>query len=212
MLLNLREEYEYGKLDLEEVSENPILQFHQWFQEALSKGLPEPYAMTLATANAQGRPSARTVLMRSYSDDGFVFFTNYDSRKGQDLSANPCAALLFFWAELQRQVRIEGVIEKISRADSEAYFQSRPKGSQIGAWASPQSCAIAGRHVLEEQVRALSLKYENVDRLPLPDNWGGYLLRPDSIEFWQGRPSRLHDRIHYARLDHGSWKTERLAP
>lgn len=167
--------------------------------------------MTLATVGPDGYPSARTVLLKGYDEHGFVFFTNYESRKGQELALNPHATLLFTWLELQRQIRIEGEVEKISREASLAYFQSRPRESQIGAWASPQSSVIAGREVLEQREMEMEEKFAGLDKLPLPDYWGGYLLRPVALEFWQGRMSRLHDRILYTRTDH-EWLIQRLAP
>jgi len=214
MLLNLedlREDYTRDQLTFEDTDPNPLLQFERWFKAAEQSPVNEPNAMTLATVGENGRPKARIVLLKQVDKQGFVFFTNYDSQKGQDLEANPFASLVFFWDVIQRQVRIEGRVEKIAKADSEAYFQSRPKGSQIGAIASPQSQVIPSREVLQEKVAQLEKEYESKEQLPLPDNWGGYRLVPDCIEFWQGRSSRLHDRIRY-RLEQNDWLRERLAP
>ena len=207
----LRQNYTLERLDEADVSANPIQQFEHWFAEALQSELPEPNAMTLATANRSGQPSARTVLLKGFDPEGFVFYTNYDSRKGQELSENPQAALLFCWLELERQVRIEGGVERVSPEESLAYFQSRPQGSQIGAWASPQSQVIPSREVLEAKIQELSARYQKDDLLPLPPNWGGYRLRPQQIEFWQGRENRLHDRILFVR-DGEDWVVSRLAP
>ena len=214
MLLNLedlREDYTRDQLTFEDTDPNPLLQFERWFKAAEQSPVNEPNAMTLATVGENGRPKARIVLLKQVDKQGFVFFTNYDSQKGQDLEANPFASLVFFWDVIQRQVRIEGRVEKIAKADSEAYFQSRPKGSQIGAIVSPQSQVIPSREVLQEKVAQLEKEYESKEQLPLPDNWGGYRLVPDCIEFWQGRSSRLHDRIRY-RLEQNDWLRERLAP
>lgn len=203
----------YGKmmLDINSMDPNPVVQFSQWWDEALASSLPEVNAMTLATVDAEGRPSARIVLLKGFQEEGFEFFTNYESRKAQDMEANPHVALLFFWKELERQVRIEGTVEKVSEERSRAYFQSRPKGSQIGAWASPQSSTIEDRSVLDETVAELSEKYADASVLPLPDFWGGYLVRPQRIEFWQGRSNRLHDRMRYTK-NNSIWQIERLAP
>ncbi|MEL6922623.1 MAG: pyridoxamine 5'-phosphate oxidase [Bacteroidota bacterium] len=207
----LREDYQRSTLELEHVDRNPIVQFDQWFQEARNSELPEPNAMVLASATLDGRPSARVVLLKGFSESGFAFYTNYESQKGKELLENPYAALVFNWLELERQIRIEGRVEKMSVADSEAYFQSRPKGSQIGAWASPQSSVIKDRQLLEDNVRELKNKYEHQDQLPRPPHWGGFVVVPDVIEFWQGRSSRLHDRIVYRLIDE-EWKRMRLAP
>ena len=207
----LRRDYRSHQLDLSQVNEDPILQFQQWFEAALEAEVPEPNAMTLATVGPNHRPSARTVLVKGFDQKGFVFYTNYESQKGKELLANPFAALVFCWLELERQVRIEGKVEKISRADSLQYFTSRPKGSQIGAWASPQSEVIAGRGVMEELQKELEEKYAAAENLPLPPHWGGYVVIPDKIEFWQGRSSRLHDRLRYT-LEGGEWRIDRLAP
>ena len=207
----LRQNYALRTLAESDVSPDPFSQFAQWFDEAVNSQLLEPNAFTLATANSAGRPSARTVLLKGFDIQGFVFFTNYESRKGEELAANPYAAMLFTWLDLQRQIRIEGHIRKIDAAASEAYFQSRPKESQIGAWSSPQSQRIANRNVLEQQQSALSAQYKGVETLPVPPHWGGYCLEPTWFEFWQGRESRLHDRIFYERSAEG-WHIGRLAP
>ncbi len=208
----LRENYIRQALSETELLPDPVAQFATWFREAMDSQVREPNAMTLATASRQGRPSARTVLLKGFDAAGFVFYTNYESRKGQELAENPQAALLFNWLDLERQIRIEGLVEKITPAASLAYFQSRPKGSQIGAWASPQSRVIADRTVLETAESALRSQYAAANTLPLPPFWGGYRLRPDRIEFWQGRSNRLHDRILYSRREEGDWSLARLAP
>lgn len=210
-LAELRQHYALETLSEEDVLPDPIAQFGHWFKEALDARLLEPNAMTLATATPEGRPAARTVLLKQFDHHGFMFFTNYDSRKGQELAANPEATLLFTWLDLQRQVRIEGRVEKISETASLEYFQSRPRESQIGAWASPQSHVVSGRKYLEERQQEMEHRFAGMEKLPLPPYWGGYLLRPVAIEFWQGRPSRLHDRILYM-LSGETWKIERLAP
>ncbi|MCB0615216.1 MAG: pyridoxamine 5'-phosphate oxidase [Lewinellaceae bacterium] len=209
---NLRKDYSAHTLGAGDVKESPILQFSAWFEEAVAAQLPEPNAMTLATSTLDGAPSARIVLLKGVDEQGFVFYTNYESRKGKVLSQNPRAALVFLWHELQRQVRVEGGVERVSMEESEAYFQSRPKGSQIGAWVSPQSQLIASREDLEEKAAALERQYARAEYLPLPPNWGGFRLRPTLIEFWQGRSNRLHDRIQYSLQANDKWKIERLAP
>jgi pyridoxamine 5'-phosphate oxidase len=208
---SLRRSYALESLDESEVSKHPFAQFKYWFGEAVSAQVTEPNAMTLATSTLEGRPSARIVLLKGFDEKGFVFFTNYESRKGAEMTENPLAALLFCWLDLERQIRIEGRIEKISREESEQYFVSRPKSSQIGAWTSPQSTVIDNRNVLEIRQKALEEQYSQAEVLPLPPNWGGYILVPDYFEFWQGRESRLHDRIRY-QLEDGSWRLARLAP
>lgn len=207
----LRKSYSRETLNETDVAQLPFEQFSKWFQEALQSELPEPNAMTIATVSAAGRPSARTVLLKGFDHNGLVFFTNYESRKGQEINANPFGTILFCWLELERQIRIEGVIEKIDRKDSLDYFISRPKESQIGAWASPQSQVIPDRSILEERQSSLGQQYAESTNLPLPENWGGYRLIPDYFEFWQGRESRLHDRIFY-QLINQEWKIGRLAP
>lgn len=189
---------------------DPFAQFGHWWLEAVESKIDEVNAMTLATSSADGFPSARIVLLKGYDRNGFVFFTNYNSQKGQDIAANPKACLLFFWKELERQVRIDGSIEKISAADSEEYFQSRPVGSRIGAWCSPQSTVIPDRSLLDKNVDFYSNKF-NAQIVPRPDHWGGYIVKPTAIEFWQGRSSRLHDRLRYSKIAE-AWKIERLAP
>lgn len=209
---DLRQEYTAEKLDLDDVRAHPVAQFRYWFEEAMSAELPEPNAMTLATVSPQGQPSARIVLLKGFDESGFVFFTNYRSQKGLEMATNPRVALVFLWLELQRQVRIEGIVAKIDPEESTRYFQSRPKGSQIGAWASPQSKVIESRQLLEQRVEALNRQYNGHEVLPRPEDWGGFIVRPQRLEFWQGRPSRLHDRIQYTRQENGAWKIERLAP
>ncbi|MCB2410790.1 pyridoxamine 5'-phosphate oxidase [Hymenobacter lucidus] len=211
-LADLRQTYAQRTLSEADVQADAVLQFRQWLDEALSAHLDEPTAMTVSTVNAAGQPSARVVLLKGLPDDaGFLFYTNYDSRKGHDLSERPLAALTFFWPGLERQVRVEGRVEKAPAELSDAYFQSRPRGSQIGAWASPQSQIIGNREELEAQEKAIEQRYEGQDPLPRPAHWGGYIVRPERVEFWQGRPSRLHDRIVYERAGQG-WTLSRLAP
>ncbi|WP_322107278.1 pyridoxamine 5'-phosphate oxidase [Paraburkholderia sp. J41] len=211
-LADLRKNYSLGSLDTADVDADPIRQFQTWFAQALDARLPEPNAMTVATVDAEGRPAARILLIKGVDERGFVFFTNYESRKGHELAANPHAALLFHWIELERQVRIEGKVELTSEAESDAYFHSRPLGSRIGAWASEQSAVIASREALEAREREIGAQFG--ENPPRPPHWGGYRLVPQSIEFWQGRPSRLHDRIRYTRDARGGsgWRIERLAP
>jgi pyridoxamine 5'-phosphate oxidase len=208
-LADLRINYSRASLDEADVNPNPFVQFDTWFKEALNAQLPEPNTMTLATADAEGRPSARIVLIKAVDERGFVFFTNYDSRKGHELGANPHAALLFYWIELERQVRIEGRIEKTSAEESDRYFASRPLGSRIGAWASEQSAVIESRAVIETREQEIRARYG--EHPPRPPHWGGYRVVPDTIEFWQGRPSRLHDRLLYTRAAQG-WALSRLSP
>jgi pyridoxamine 5'-phosphate oxidase len=212
---DLRTEYMRATLDESSVATDPIRQFEQWFADAVNAQVPEPNAMTLATAGPGGDPSARIVLLKGADERGFTFFTNYDSRKGRELATRPRAALLFFWPELERQIRIEGGTTKVDAAESAAYFASRPRSSQLGAWASPQSEPIAGRSVLEGRFAGFADRYRDESRpVPRPPHWGGYRLVPESIEFWQGRPSRLHDRIRYRRApgEPRAWIVDRLAP
>jgi len=205
---DLRQTYDKGVLLESQAAASPFDQFTLWFDQALAAAVPEPNAMTLATVDASGQPSARTVLIKNFDARGFVFFTNYDSRKGHDLAAEPRASLLFFWQPLERQVRIEGSVEKVSEAESDAYYESRPVGSRLGAWASPQS-----QPTTREALEANEHRYREQfgDDPPRPPHWGGYRLVPHALEFWQGRPSRLHDRLRY-RLTDGQWVIERLAP
>jgi pyridoxamine 5'-phosphate oxidase len=206
----MRREYTREALAEADVDADPVVQFGRWFEQAEQAGLLEPTAMTLATATLDGRPSARMVLLRGFDERGFCFYTNHESRKGVELAANPRAALVFWWGELERQVRIEGPVAPTSRAESEAYFHSRPPGSQLSAAASPQSRVIQDRAVLERRVAELAT--DSADgQVPLPDFWGGYRLTHEVVEFWQGRPNRLHDRLRYRRAGDG-WKIERLAP
>ena len=207
----IRAEYRMGELSEYEVVADAIGQFRHWFDEAIDKKIMEPNAMTLSTVSASGRPSSRIVLLKDLDESGFGFFTNYESQKGVELAENPYAALLFFWPELQRQVRITGRVEKMPAAHSDAYFQSRPKGSQLGAIASPQSREIPDRLMLDTQWAELEERYQAIEPIPRPAHWGGYRLLPDTLEFWQGRASRLHDRLVYKRFEKG-WKITRLAP
>ncbi|PZF96386.1 pyridoxamine 5'-phosphate oxidase [Micromonospora deserti] len=187
-------------------------QFGRWFADAVAAGLPEPNAMVLATADAAGRPSGRTVLLKAYEPEGFVFFTNYGSRKGAELAANPYASLVFPWFAMQRQVVVTGRVERVGRAETEAYFASRPRGSQLGAWASEQSRVVPDRAALDDAYRAAAERFADVEPIPAPPHWGGLRVRPDSVEFWQGRASRLHDRLRFRRAASGGWTVERLAP
>ena len=209
-IANLRREYASRALVEEEALADPIGQFAAWFDEAVKAGIPDVNAMTLATASAAGEPAARIVLLKSFDEQGFVFFTNYGSAKGQDLVANTRACLLFFWVELERQVRITGSVTRVSREESAEYFHSRPYESQLGAWTSRQSSVIESRRELEDRFIALQTQYEG-QTIPLPDYWGGYRVSAERVEFWQGRPSRLHDRLLYSRSPHG-WSRVRLAP
>ena len=232
-LSDLREDYRHDSLDCAQLNANPLAQFETWFQQATGEKSQSRWrkigialyklwsaicnhrpadinAMTLATVDKNGQPSARTVLLKSVDERGFIFFTNYHSRKGRELAENPNAALTFFWSDLERQVCVAGSIQKLSAAESETYFKSRPRGSQIGAWASNQSEIVPDRATLEKIWRELESKFPN--DIPLPPHWGGFILAPERIEFWQGRPSRLHDRFCYFRQATGGWKIERLSP
>ncbi|MEX0608650.1 MAG: pyridoxamine 5'-phosphate oxidase [Balneolaceae bacterium] len=209
-LEQLRQEYSKHSLDEKEVDKNPFNQFEKWLAEALRLLVPEPNAMTLSTADSQNRPHSRIVLLKGYTDQGFIFFTNYASDKGRELEQNPYAALCFFWIELERQVRIEGAVEKISQPESERYFQSRPYMSQIGALASNQSEVVESREALEKKFSELTEKYPE-EKVEMPETWGGYLVKPSAFEFWQGRQSRLHDRIKYTKKNE-NWNIERLSP
>jgi len=211
MLADLRREYSLAGLTEKDVDPDPLSQFHKWFQEALAAQISEPNAMVLATVGADGWPSTRTVLLKSADANGFSFFTNYESRKGQDLAAHPRASVTFPWIALERQVNVEGTVSKLSREESEQYFKLRPRGSRLGAWASQQSRVISGRAVLEERLRQIEAQYPGED-VPMPPLWGGYSIMPARIEFWQGRPNRLHDRICYRRLTESAWQIERLSP
>ena len=208
---DLRKDYTLEGLSELEIDLNPFIQFKKWFDQALAGQLPEPNAMTIATATSNGKPSARMVLLKDFDERGFVLFTNYNSHKGQELAENPQAALVFWWAELERQVRISGYVEKVSETESDQYFHSRPTNSRLGAWVSNQSEVIESRGVLERRLQEFKSKYEN-EEIPRPPHWGGLRVIPTEIEFWQGRPSRLHDRLLYSRLDNDTWKIERLSP
>ncbi|WP_420993290.1 pyridoxamine 5'-phosphate oxidase [Cupriavidus sp. 30B13] len=209
-LADLRRTYVLGSLSESDVAPDPISQFQRWFDEAINAKLPEPNAMTLATVDADGQPSARIVLLKGMDARGFTFFTNYESRKGLDMASNPRAALLFHWVQLERQVRVEGTVEKVSEAESDTYYASRPLGSRLGAWASEQSREVADRAVLEQREADFRARFG--DNPPRPAHWGGYRLVPARIEFWQGRPSRLHDRIAYRLHADGAWQIVRLSP
>ncbi len=211
-IAELRREYHRASLTESDVDPDPLRQFQGWLNEAVQAELPEPTAMTLATVAADGAPAARIVLLKGVDRGGFTFFTNYESRKGAELAARPAAALLFYWVELERQVRVEGVAAKLEARESEIYFATRPLASRVGAWASPQSRVIPGREWLEQEVAAAHERFApHGERIPRPPHWGGYRVTPSSIEFWQGRASRLHDRLRYLR-DGPVWRLERLAP
>jgi pyridoxamine 5'-phosphate oxidase len=207
---DVRREYGLAGLSEEDLAADPIEQFRLWLEQAMAVDPKEFTAMTLATADREGRPSARVVLLKGVDERGFVFYTHYDSHKGRELLENPRAALVFYWPAQDRQVRVAGTVEKTSRAESEAYFASRPLGSRVGAWASPQSRRISGREELERKVREAGERFG--DDVPLPPDWGGFRVHPETIEFWQGRPSRLHDRLRYSLDGEGHWRIERLAP
>jgi len=207
----LRREYSSAGLHERDLDPDPFRQFDKWMREAVAAELTEPNAMVLATVDAKGHPSTRTVLLKAVEAGGFWFFTNYDSHKAQDLAGNSRAAVTFPWIALERQVNIEGQVSRLPRAESERYFNERPRGSRLGAWASHQSEVIAGREILETRLRELESRYPG-EAIPTPPNWGGFVLAPERIEFWQGRPNRLHDRLQYRRAAEGGWLIERLSP
>ena len=210
-LADLRKDYALAGLAEKDLARDPFRQFDQWFQEAEAAKITEPNAMTLATATRDGRPSVRTVLLKGVDGRGFVFYTNYESRKGRELDGNPRVALLLPWIAIERQVIVEGPVTRVSREESEAYFHSRPAGSQLSAWVSQQSSIISSRKVLEDAMNAVEKKYAGVP-VPLPPHWGGFRVAPETVEFWQGRRNRLHDRLRYRREADGGWSIERLAP
>jgi pyridoxamine 5'-phosphate oxidase len=210
-LADMRKDYGLAGLQEKDLAKNPFRQFETWFAEAEAAKITEPNAMSLATTGRDGRPAVRTVLLKGVDGRGFVFYTNYESRKGRELADRAEAALLFPWIAMERQIVVEGTVQRVTREEAEVYFHSRPRASQLAAWASPQSTVIAGRAVLEESYRVVEKKYEGRE-VPLPPHWGGYRVVPDSVEFWQGRRSRLHDRLRYRREDGGDWTLERLAP
>lgn len=209
-IADMRKEYSRKSLEVQDILPNPITQFEKWFDEATRSELPEPNAMHLATVSEDGKPSGRVVLLKGIEDGRFIFYTNYQSQKGKELESTPWAALTFFWVELERQVRIEGKVSKVAQETSTEYFHSRPRGSQIGAWVSPQSSVIPDREFLENRQKELEAQFEK-EEIPRPEHWGGYAVEPKTLEFWQGRPSRLHDRIQYSRHE-DEWRIERLAP
>ncbi|PYK96304.1 MAG: pyridoxamine 5'-phosphate oxidase [Verrucomicrobia bacterium] len=209
-IADLRRSYTLAGLRRADLNPDPIAQFGKWLQQTIDAQMLEPTAMTLATVGKSGRPSARIVLLKGVDERGLIFYTNYESRKARELAENPQGALVFYWAELERQVRVTGVVSSISREESEAYFKTRPRGHQLGAWVSTQSDVIASRGVLEERLELFEQKYP--DTVPLPPFWGGYILSPTEIEFWQGRQNRLHDRFRYTKQANGNWLIERLAP
>jgi len=211
-IADMRQNYERGLLLEEHLDANPIVQFRSWFDTAKEQDILEPNAMTVATVDGDGIPAATTVLLKELTDEGFIFYTNYGSDKASNIDQNPNVSLLFLWKSIERQVRVTGTAQKVSREKSLAYFQSRPKASQIGAWTSPQSTVIKDRSIIESRLKDIQDQYADVDKLPLPVFWGGYIVEPHTIEFWQGRPSRLHDRLRYKKNQKGTWTIERLAP
>lgn len=211
-LAALRREYGEEGLDAPDLAPDPIVMFRRWLADTVDAGLHEPNAMVVTTVSAEGRPSSRMVLLKGVDEEGFVFYTNYDSRKGSDIEANPSISLLFPWHDLQRQVRIDGTASRVSREESEAYFSSRPRESQLGAWASPQSTEVSSRAELDERYTEVEERFGEADAVPLPPQWGGYRVRPELVELWQGRKGRMHDRLVYRRENDGTWSTARLAP
>jgi len=210
-----RREYCDHALDVPDLAPDPVSMFRQWFDDTVAAGLHEPNAMVVATVSPEGRPSSRMVLLKGVDERGFVFFTNYESRKAADLRANPHASLLFPWQDLQRQVRVEGMVSKVSAEESQAYFASRPRESQLGAWASPQSRVVASRSALDERYGGVLAQFAELDEVPLPAHWGGFRVAPYAVEFWQGRKGRMHDRLLYRRVEddpHAPWTVDRLAP
>jgi pyridoxamine 5'-phosphate oxidase len=210
-IADIRKDYSKSSLEIDSISKDPITQFTLWFDDAIASQVLEPNAFTLSTVANDGRPAGRILLLKGVENGKFIFYTNYQSEKGKELENNPACALTFFWPELERQVRIEGIASKTDTESSEKYFQSRPRESQIGAWASPQSTIISNREILDERVKELQKKFEGIEKLPKPNQWGGYEVEPNEIEFWQGRTNRLHDRIVYYKVDE-KWQTHRLAP
>jgi len=210
-LADLRKDYSLAGLAEKDLARNPFRQFEKWFEEALAAKLPEPNAMVLSTADRSGRPSSRTVLLRGVDGRGFVFYTSYEGRKGRELEVNPRASLVFPWIAMERQVIVEGPVAKVPPEESDAYFSSRPHPNQLSAWVSQQSAIIAGRAILEDGMKAVEMKYSGRE-VPRPPHWGGYRLDPETVEFWQGRRSRLHDRLRFRRAKGGDWTVERLAP
>lgn len=210
-IANIRKDYRKAKLDVDSVDKDPVKQFEKWFGEALNSEVMEPNAMNLATVNDQGRPSSRVVLLKGLEKNRFIFYTNFQSRKGKELENNPACALTFFWPELERQVRVEGIASRVEIPLSDVYFKSRPRESQIGAWASPQSAHVENRAILEQRLREIEKKFEGQEVLPRPHQWGGFQVEPLQIEFWQGGPGRMHDRIQFVKIEN-AWKIYRLAP
>ena len=208
---DIRRDYKLQSLDENDTDQEAVAQFLKWWQQAINSNIDEVNAMTLSTVDETNRPSSRIVLLKGFTDDGFIFFTNYQGRKARDMKQNDAVSLVFFWKELERQVRIEGRAKKIAAEDNDVYFASRPEGSKIGAWASPQSQVIDSREILEQAEHSYKQKFAGI-AIPRPPHWGGYIIKPDMIEFWQGRPGRLHDRIRYQLTENHSWKKERLAP